>query len=311
MKIIQAFYISILLAGLAFVPQAASRTLPPLVETAWLNNNLSTKNLVLIDVRTAANYGVGHLPGAVNIPYTQWNAANDERNCQALPEAAVFTTIMRNKGISAHNQIIIYDHANTTGDATKGAYAVWSLEAMGHKDVSYLNGGFTKWTFEGRIIDNIVPTPQPGNFTAQPAADKIATLAYVKSHIGSQQVQFVDARNSNQFFGAEKRADVARYGHIKGAINLPAPFINNAGINRAPAILMPHEKLAEIAAGMGLPKDKNRELIVYCNTGQYAALDYLVLHDILGYQRVRLYDGSMLEYAVQYELPLNRYSWGR
>lgn len=310
-KLIKAIYIIALLIPLGFVPPAACRSLPALVETGWLANNLNSHNIVLIDTRTASNYKVGHLPGAVSMPYADLNVYNDDEECQLLPQSTDLTKKLQALGVNSDSRIIIYDQGNTTGDATKGAYAVWALEAMGHNDVSYLNGGFTKWTFEGRIINNKKPTPQPGNFKAQMNNNRIATLAYVKSHLNSKQVLFVDARNTNEFFGAHKRADVARYGHIPGAVNLPAPFLNNAGINRAPASILPLKKLEAMAAGMGIPQDKNTELVVYCNSGQYAALDYFVLHDLLGYRNARLYDGSMLQYAVQYKLPLVKYSWGR
>ncbi len=310
-KLIQAIYIIALLIPLGFVPPAACRSLPALVETGWLANNLNAKNLLLIDIRTASNYKVGHLPGAVSMPYAEWNSYNDDLECQLLPKSTDFAKKLRAIGLNSDSRVVIYDHGNTTSDATKGTYAVWALEAMGHDNVSYLNGGFTKWTFEGLIINNKKPTPQPGNFKIQTSSSKIATLEYVKSQLNSNKVLFVDARNSNEFFGTHKRADVARYGHIPGAISLPATFLNNAGINRAPASILPLKKLEAMAAGMGIPADKNKELIIYCNTGQYAALDYFVLHDLLGYRNARLFDGSMLEYAVQYKLPSVKYSWGR
>ncbi len=310
-KLIRIIYIIALLIPLGFVSQAACRALPSLIETDWLAHNLDAKNVVLIDVRTASNYGVGHLPGAVNMPYAEWNTFNDGQGYQLLLPPADFSKKIRALGVSSSSMVIIYDHGNTTSDATKGTYALWALEAMGHDNVSYLNGGFTKWTFEGRIIDNKKPVVQPGNFTARVNSDKIATLADVKSLLNSDKVVFVDARNSNQFFGVDKRADVARFGHISGAISFPAPFLNNAGINRAPAVIMSPQKLTAMAAGLGLPQDKNKELIIYCNTGQYAAMDYFILHDILGYQKARLFDGSMLEYAANYKLPLVKYSWGR
>jgi len=152
-KLIKAIYIIALLIPLGFVPPAACRSLPALVETGWLANNLNAKNTVLIDTRTPYNYKVGHLPGAVSMPYAKLNAYNDDEEYQLLPQSTDLTKKLQALGVNSDSRIIIYDQGNTTGDATKGAYAVWALEATGHNNVSYLNGGFTKWTFEGRIIN--------------------------------------------------------------------------------------------------------------------------------------------------------------
>lgn len=311
-KLIQSIAVIALLVLTGFVsaPVPVAARTAPLVSSQWMAKNLGAGNIVVIDVRTKANYGVGHLPGAVNMPYIGWDPFNEDKQCQLMPTPAEFTQKMQALGVNSDTHVIIYDQGNTTGDATKGAASVWVMEAMGHDNVSYLDGGFTKWTFEGRIIDNKKPVPQPGSFTAKLDDSKVASLDYVKAKLKLKDAVFVDARNSNQHFGATKRADVERYGHIPGSINLPAPFVNNAGVNRSPAVIMSTKDLKAMVKGVGLPENKNKELIVYCNTGQYAGMDYFVLHDLLGYKKVKLYDGSMLEYAAYDELPLVRFAWG-
>ncbi len=283
----------------------------PLVSTQWLEKNLEAKDLVIIDVRTTTNYGVGHIPGSVNIPYVGWEPFNQKKECQLMPKPEELTQMLQAIGVNPSSHVVVYDHGNTIGDATKGCATVWILEAIGHTNVSYLDGGFTKWTFEGRIIDNKVPESKTGTFVAKLDSSKVATAKQILDQIKNNNAVLVDARNSNQHFGAEKRADVDRFGHIPGSINLPAPFLNHAGVNRAPATIKPINQLAEIVKGVGMPGDKNREIIVYCNTGQFAGMDYFVLHDILGYNKVSVYDGSMLEYGADDDLPLVNFTWGR
>jgi thiosulfate/3-mercaptopyruvate sulfurtransferase len=181
---------------------------------------------------------------------------------------------------------------------------------MGHENVSYLDGGFTKWTFEGRIIDKKKPTPQPGNFTAKPDTGKVATLKDVIANLKTKEAIFLDDRSALQHFGISKRPDVVRYGHIPGSINFPVDFMTNAGINRAPATIKSVKELEAMAEGVGLPRDRNRKIIVYCNSAQQAGMGYFVLHDIMGYRNVKTYDGSMLEYAQEKKLPLVRFAWG-
>ena len=281
-----------------------------LVTTKWLAGHLGDKNLVLIDVRTANNYGVGHLPGAVSMPYGKIEPMTKDDSCRLMPSPAALTATLRGMGVNASSHVVVYDQGNTASDATKGATACWILESMGMNNVSYLNGGFTKWTFEGRIIDNKKPAPKAGNFTAKLDPAKVATLKEVRAAARTQKVILVDARSADQHFGATKSFEVERFGHIRGSLDMPAPYLTNAGINRAPATLKSKKVLAAIAKGIGLTKNKNAKIIVYCNSGQFAGLDYLVLHRILGYKNVSVFDGSMMEYASHEKLPLVRFAWG-
>lgn len=298
-----------ILGGLV-LPGTASAKSDPLVSTDWLAGNLKTKNLVIIDVRTETNYGVGHIPGSVNVPYSEWEPYDEDRECNLMPIPEDFTELMQDAGINQATHVVIYDHGNSISDASKGAACVWVLQTMGHANVSYLDGGFTKWTFEGRIIDNVEPTPPLGNFKAAFDMAKVSSLGEVIAKVKSKDAVFVDARTAAQHFGVEKRADVERFGHIAGSVSLPASYLTNAGINRAPATIKSRAVLEEMAASVGIPADKNTELIVYCNSGQFAGLDYLVLHDILGYANVSVYDGSMTECGASEEIPVVKFAWG-
>jgi len=311
-NLLQSIILMLLLAlGGVILPGIATAADDPLVSTEWLAKNLQAKDLVIIDVRTESNYGVGHIPGAVNMSYSGWEPYNEERACQLMPTPEQFTEMMRTLGISKFTHVVIYDHGNSISDATKGGAAVWILEAMGHEHVSYLDGGFTKWTFEGRIIDNTTPSPAPGDFTATLDKSKLAEIDEVASRVKDKKAVFVDARTPEQHFGVEKRADVERYGHIPGSVSLPANYLTNAGVNRSPATIKSMKELEQISRGVGLPADKNTEIIVYCNSCQFAGLNYFVLHDILGYKNVKAYDGSMLEYAAAEDLPMVNFAWGR
>ena len=311
-KLLQSVIFMLLLAVAGFMSAPATVTAgtTPLVTTQWLEKNIGAKDLVILDVRTATNYGVGHIPGSFNIPYVGWEPFNEKRQCQLMPKPDDFTPMLQSIGVNKSSHVVIYDHGNSIGDATKGAATVWILEAMGHANVSYLNGGFTKWTFEGRIIDNKKPEAKKGDFEAKVDTAKVASFEYVLDKVKKKDAVILDARSSGQHFGADKRGDVERFGHIPGSISLPAPYLNNAGANRAPATIRSKDQLADMVKGVGIPGDKNKEIIVYCNTGQYAGMGYFVLHDLLGYKKVSVYDGSMLEYGADDDLPLVMFTWG-
>ncbi len=312
-KRVQQIVLGILMvfAGLGLMFQPVMAASQVLVTTQWLDEHRGSPNLVIIDVRTETNYGFVHIPGAVSLPYAKWQQ-NVEEGCQLMPSPEAFTMMMQALGVNQNSQVVIYDHGNTISDASKGATAYWVLKAMGHDKVSYLDGGLTKWTFEGRLVDNVKPTPEPGNFVARFDPGKVATLEDIKAGLHDTETILVDTRNSTQHFGTEKRGDIERYGHIPGSLNFPAPFMTHAGINRAPATLKSKKDLMDMALGIGLPGNKSAPIILYCNSGQFAGLGYLVLHDMLGYRNVKVYDGSILQYckADDGELPMIRFSWG-
>lgn len=297
-----------ILAGFATMPATAAAAV--LVNTDWLAKKLDAKGLVILDVRTADNYGVGHIPGAVNLPYNDWEPKNEDKECNLMPTAEAFTGYLQQLGVNDSSHVVIYDHGNTVSDATKGTSAYWIMSAMGHTNISYLDGGFTKWTFEGRKIDNKKPTPQAGNFVAKLDPAKVATLDEITATVKNGKATFLDVRNSDQHFGFSKRDDIQRFGHIPGSLSWPADFMTNAGINRAPAVIKSKEDLTTMVKGVGLPSDRDSHIIVYCNSSQYAGMGFFILHEVLGYKNVSVFDGSILEYAAYEDLPMVNYSWG-
>jgi len=303
------FLILPVLAGLAAAPAPAAAAASPLVSTEWLEKNMTAPGVVIVDVRTEANYAFGHIPGAVSVPFGGLEPYSEAEQCQLMPTPEELTPVLQEAGINSASHVIIYDHGNTVSDATKGAAAVWIFQAMGHDNVSYLDGGFTKWTFEGRIIDNKTPTPAKGDFVAKKDSSKVASLDDIIKNLKTKEALLVDDRNAIQHFGITKRADATRFGHIPGSVCFPADFMTNAGINRAPATIRSKEELAAMAAGVGIPKDKNKKIIVYCNSAQQAGLAYLVLKEILDYKNVMVYDGSMLQYSAREDLPVVTYAW--
>ncbi len=301
--------VGVVLAAVIVPGISRARIADPLVSTDWLNKHMADKSVVVVDIRTGANYAFAHIPHAVSIPYTNIEP-KDDNDLFMLPSIGKITELFRNAGVNRKSHVIVYGHGNTVSDASKAAATYWALKAMGHRNVSMLDGGFTKWTFEGRVVTKEVPKVKKGNFKAVVDTSLIADMDEVAKAVKSRRAVLVDARNSIQYFGHEKRADVICFGHIPGAINLPADFLSNAGINRAPATVKSKDDLLKIVRGVGIPEDKSVPIIVYCNTAQLAGLNYLVLKDLLGYTNVKVFDGSMLEYCnLNGKLPVERFSW--
>ena len=311
--LIYPLLIVFLIAPAGFIAPAAAgaRAVPTLVSTGWLARHLGEPDLVVIDVRTASNYDFAHIPGAVSLPYySGCRVISTAKMCYVTPPPTAFSAAMRAIGVNRSSYIVIYDDGNTASDATKGTSAVWVMQSMGVRKVSYLDGGFTKWTFEGRKVTRAKPSPTPGNFMARPDRSIVATLSGVVYNLKTHKAIFIDARPAEQHFGVDKEASVPRYGHIPGSLSFPATYMTNARSDRAPATIKSRRQLAAMARGIGLTPDKDHPIIVYCNSGQFAGLGYLVLHELLGYRHVRVFSGSMLEYASNEKLPLTRFEWG-
>ncbi len=281
----------------------------PLVSVDWLAKNLNKSGIVVLDVRTFPQHEKSHIPGAANA-FGPWMTMNDEFVGFMMPEVDRLVDMLRGCGVDDDSFVVVYDQGITAQDTTRSARALWTLHVLGHNKVAILDGGFAAWEQAEKPITKKPTCPNRGDFTAKPMWNKLATLAEVKDKIGSSKVVFVDTRVPEEHFGHEKKSHIKRYGHLPGSRLMPADFFTNAGIDLSPSFLKTTDELRQMAKGVGIPADKNVEIITYSNHGQSAAMGYFVLHDILGYRNVKVYDGSILEAAANKKIPMERYSWG-
>ncbi len=279
-----------------------------LLSVKWLAKNINQANMVILDVSEFTHYEKNHIPGAVKA-FGPWMTMNHNFVGFMMPTASDLITMIRSYGVNNNSFVVIYDEGTTADDTAKSARALWTLQALGHNKVAILNGGFAGWDRHGETISTRPATPDPGNFTGKLIKSMVTSYSDVQSKLHSQGVTFVDSRLPNQYFGKEKNSEIARFGHIPGSLLWPASYLTNAGINLAPSYFKDAKILRQMAAGVGIPTNKNAAIVTYSNHGKSAALDYFVLHDILGYKNVSIYDGSMLQYAVT-KSPLNTFQWG-
>ena len=295
-----------LLAATAGSALASSNAL---VSIDWLAKNLNKSNVVVLAVGDFTHYEKNHIPGAVKA-FGPWQTMNDQFVGFMMPKTDDLVTMLRSYGVNNSSKIIVYDEGITAMDTARSARALWTLHALGHDDVAILDGGFAAWEQAGKAVSKEAVAPvNAGDFTAKMVESKIATMAEVQKKIGSNTV-FVDNRGSAEFFGHEKKSHIKRYGHLPNARTWPSNYMSNAGIEMSPAVMKDTKSLAQMAAGVGIPADKNTEIITYSNHGLQAAMGYFVLHDLLGYKNVKIFDGSILEAAPNKSLPLEQFAWG-
>jgi len=256
---------------------------------------LGKDEIRILDARPANRYAEGHIPGAANLAIGAITRTSNGVPGVLAPVAAI-EAALGNLGVSQESPVVIYDEFGGVA-ATR---LFWVLDHLGHGRVSVLQGGFQSWELAGRPVSRDVPRRGSVRYQSAPRPDRLADRAWVQAHLNDPSIILLDARSPQEFNGNVPGRKVQRPGHIPGAVNVdwvlnltstePRRFKNEADLTR-------------LYRSAGVTPDK--EIIVYCRTGVRASHDYFVLR-LLGYPRVRLYDGSFVEWSADRTLPVTR-----
>jgi thiosulfate/3-mercaptopyruvate sulfurtransferase len=249
-----------------------------LASTQWLEQHLGDASVRIVDSRypqSDAGFKSGHIPGAVKVDPATDLKDPTVAGLYLVPTAAQFETLMNRLGVSNTTTVVVYD---TDGGLWSGR-CWWVLRYYGHENVRLLHGGLEKWRRELRPLETAVVLPAPATFTAQAHPELRATFTEVQAAIGNTNIIILNALPADQYTA----------GHIPTSKNVPAPS------NLANYVLrLPPEQLAATYVQAGVTPDK--EVITYCGGGYYGAFSLFVLYE-LGYENIRLYDGSWLEWV--------------
>ena len=294
MEVTRWLLATLLLSSGRLWSQASSYRRPALlIDTQRLAQLLSSPDLRLLDARPPEEYRLGHLPGAVNLPALSTDDLEANRRGFPLPPEKA-EQLFRAAGISSNSQVVIYDDQGNRF----AARVFYVLQFFGHPHVQVLNGGFKKWQSERLPLTTDSPAIPLGDFKPQANSAIIATCDWVKAHLKDPQVKLLDARSPAEFKG--ERIQGPRGGHIPGAVNLEWTRVVDSGEIKtfldAPSL----EKLFSDA--QVLP---SQEVVTYCQMGVRAAELYFALR-LLGFERVRIYDGSWEEWSAATDLPVEK-----
>jgi thiosulfate/3-mercaptopyruvate sulfurtransferase len=270
----------------------------PLVSTDWLEANLGAAGLVILDIRTAEDFAADHIPGSQQTDYPgAWRTTRDEVPW-VLPEIADLEAYLSSIGIGDAVSVVVVPAGSGSTEIGGATWIYWVLKYLGHDAVSILDGGWNAWQGEASATETGPATaPEPQHFVAVPRPEILADTDYVAERLGTDTV-IVDARAPSQYAGTTMSSLVTRAGHIPGAISLDNALFYDAAANRLKPLGQLEAQLPPQLA------DRAAAVISYCNTGHWGSIDWFVLHELLGFQDVRLYEGSMAAWSRRTDLPL-------
>ncbi len=272
-----------------------------LVSTEWVAAHADdpSHRLVEVDEDTAA-YAGGHIRNAI-----AWHWKDD---LHAAPrrdflDQGGLTELLGRSGVGPDTTVVLYG-GNNNWFAT---YAYWLLRYQGFDRVKLMDGGRKKWELEDRELVTDVPSPSPAEpGPLSPVRDDYRAFRDdVLAHVGADGGSMVDVRSPAEYTGEvmapphlpQEQAQVP--GHIPGAANVPW-----ATAAREDGSFKSDDELTAIYGGAGVTPDT--DVIAYCRIGERSSHTWFVLHEILGYDRVRNYDGSWTEYGSLVGVPVER-----
>ncbi len=271
-----------------------------LVETPWVANNLSNPALriVEVDVDTTA-YDQGHVPGAIGF---NWKSQLVDQIRRELLSKTQFEELLGRTGIGNNHTVIFYGD-NNNWFAT---WAYWNFKYWGHQATKIMNGGRKKWIDEGRPVTKDAPSHPATRYAASGPVPAIRALReQVLEALGKPGRGMVDVRSPKEYSGELLAPEnlpqegAQRGGHIPGAANIPWGMAM-----REDGTFKTAEELKDLYQSKGITPDK--EIVAYCRIGERSSHSWFVLHELLGYQKVRNYDGSWTEWGSMVGVPIER-----
>jgi len=271
-----------------------------LVETSWVAEHLNDSTIRLIEVdEDVLLYEIGHLPGAAKL---DWHVDVQNPLPRDFIDQQSFEKLMSRWGISNDTTIVLYGDKNNW----YACYSFWLFTMYGHQKMKIMNGGRQKWEAEGRQLTKDVPHFEPTTYHAQPMDESIRAFRDdVMSGLTDPNRRLIDVRSPQEYTGElihmvnYPQEGAQRGGHIPTAKSIPwATAANPDGTFRSA------EELRRIYEGKDIAPDK--DVVTYCRIGERSAHTWFVLTRLLGYPRVRNYDGSWTEWGNLVKAPIEK-----
>jgi thiosulfate/3-mercaptopyruvate sulfurtransferase len=268
-----------------------------LVEPEWLDEHMHDENIRIVEVdENPALYAEAHIPGAIGFDWRK-DLQDHVRRDFLGPED--FGKLFGSRGISNDHTIVLYGDRNNWF----AAYTYWYLKYYGHDKALLLNGPREKWIADDRPTTAELPSYAPATFTATPGDDSIRARREEVLTALQGATKLVDVRSPAEFAGeviappGYEQEGAQRPGHIPGALSIPwVQAVKDDGTFKSA------EELRELYGGKGALDGE--DIIAYCRIGERSAHTWFVLHELLGRDRVKNYDGSWTEWGSLVGVPI-------
>jgi len=246
--------------------------------------------LLLVDVSSEKSYLEGHIPNSVNLLPSAL-MCGEKPAPGRLPSTEKLHTLMSSIGLTPDTHVVAYDDE---GGGWAGRL-IWTLDVLGHRNYSYLNGGKVAWRSEGLPLTNEISQSTPSNYTVNIDRSAVPEIADILQGLKNKNLQIWDARSPEEYRGEKILA--AKGGHIPGAINCEWTSM----MDPENGLRFRTDAEARLK-DMGL--EKGRAIITHCQSHHRSGFTY-ILGKTLGFD-IKAYHGSWSEWGNHPDTPVEQ-----
>ena len=284
-----------LFSFLLLISNSAFSAQPLLVDINWLEKNLNSSSIQLIDMSDDTQYQRFHIPGATHLPYAAINVRTKKGVSLSVGQNQIIK-ILGLLGIESKHHVVIYDDMG----GLHASRLFWELEKIGHKNISLVNGGLVKWILAGKKVTADSQNVKTVQYNAEVKSGRknIAVVEDILNNDFNNKNILLDVRSKEEYAGHPR---YPRSGHIPGAKSwewLQAVNFDNAFKMHNKTTIK--KQLQQIGVN-----NSDTPITLYCQSAHRASHSYFTLRQ-LGFKQVKIYDGSMSEYSKIKSAPLKK-----